>query len=439
MAASTLTASPAQIAAATPLDRDRYLDLLRAVALAAVVVGHWLVAMVWIDDDGALRAAAVIDVAPVTRWLTWIVQVMPLFFLVGGVVNVRSWRAARRARGSYAGWVARRAARLLRPTTVVVWTWLGLAPLALAAGVERRLIVLGARSALVPLWFLGVYLLIIALLPLLLAAWGRLGLWLPLLLTAAAAGVDAGALAAVPALTVVNYLIVWSVPTVLGFAWTDGRLDGRAVRIGLPLVALAALAAAVARFGYPVSMVGLAAQDTGGPNVPRVTMALLGGVQTGLALAVRTRVTAWLRRPGPWAVVVRANSVAMTVYLWHLTVLVLTAGAVTLTGDWWSVTPLTPAWWLTRPLWLAVLALVLAPLVLALSPVEHGVPAARPRSHGVAATGGMLVASAAAAGAIGALTLGDVCSVEALVGAVVLTGAAVHASAFAPTARSAAR
>lgn len=234
MAASTLTASPAQIAAATPLDRDRYLDLLRAVALAAVVVGHWLVAMVWIDDDGALRAAAVIDVAPVTRWLTWIVQVMPLFFLVGGVVNVRSWRAARRARGSYAGWVARRAARLLRPTTVVVWTWLGLAPLALAAGVERRLIVLGARSALVPLWFLGVYLLIIALLPLLLAAWGRLGLWLPLLLTAAAAGVDAGALAAVPALTVVNYLIVWSVPTVLGFAWTDGRLDGRAVRIGCP-------------------------------------------------------------------------------------------------------------------------------------------------------------------------------------------------------------
>lgn len=432
MAASTLTASPAQIAAATPPDRDRYLDLLRAIAIAAVVVGHWLVAMVWMDD-GALRAAAVIDVAPATRWLTWIVQVMPVFFLVGGVVNADSWRTTRAAGGSWAGWVARRAARLLRPTTVVVWVWLALAPLALAGGVDRGLIALGARSALVPLWFLGVYLVVVALVPALLAAWSRLGLWLVPLLLAAAAAVDAGALEAVPALTMGNYLIVWSVPTVLGFAWADGALDRRAVRLGLPLAALVAMIAAVAWFGYPVSMVGLAEQDTGGATVPSVMLALLGCVQTGLALAARRRASAWLRRPGPWASVVRANSVAMTVYLWHLTVMVLVVGVLALTGTWWSVTPLTLAWWLTRPLWIAGLAVVLVPLVVALVPVERGVPATRPRGHGIADAGRTAVAIATASAAIAALTLGDVPSLQAMAGAVALTAAAVHAGAFAIT------
>lgn len=429
MAASTVTASPAQIAAATPPDRDRYLDLLRAIAIAAVVGGHWLVAMVWMDG-GVLRAAAVIDVAPATRWLTWIVQVMPVLFLVGGVVNVRSWRASRDAGGSYPGWVARRAARLLRPTTVVVWTWLTLAPLALAAGVDRQLIMLGARSALVPLWFLGVYLVVIALVPVLLAAWTRLGLGLPVLLMGGAAAVDAGVLDAVPVLTLVNYLLVWSVPTVLGFGWADGALDRRIARLGLPVLALAGLTVAIVWFDQPVSMVGLAEQDTGGPNVPGVTLALLGGVQTGAALAARARATAWLRRPGPWAVVVRANSAAMTVYLWHLTVLVLVVGALSLTGPWWSVTPLTLAWWLTRPVWLGGLTLVLAPLVVVLAPIEHGVPDPRPRPHGTTATLGMVAAMATACGAVGVLTLGDVLSLQAVAGAVALTGAAVHAGAF---------
>ena len=429
MPATTLTASAAQIAAATPEDRDRYLDLLRAIAIATVVVGHWLVAMVWVSD-GALRAAAVIDVAPATRWLTWIVQVMPLFFLVGGVVNVRSWRTTRDAGGSYATWLARRAARLLRPTTVVVWTWLFLAPLATAAGVDRNLVVLGARSALVPLWFLGVYLLVIALVPVLLEAWRRLGLWLPAALVVAAAAIDATVRGAIPLLGLVNYLVVWSVPTVLGFAWADGRLERRAIRIGLPLAALAGLVVAVTWLGYPISMVGLAEQDAGGPNVPRVTLALLGCVQTGAALAMRARATTWLRRRGPWAAVVRANSVAMTVYLWHLTVLVLVTAALSLTGSWWSVTPLTGAWWLTRPLWLVGLALVLAPVVVALLPIERDAPVPRPRGGGPAATLGMVAAAAATSGAVAALTLGDVLGPAALPGGVVLTLAAVHTGAF---------
>ncbi len=424
-----LTAAPEALAAATPPDRDRYLDLLRALSIAAVVFGHWLVAVVWIGD-GQLRAAAAVDLSPATQWATWIVQVMPLFFLVGGVVNVRSWRATRLAGGAYASWIARRAARLLRPTTVLVWVWLVLAPTALLAGVDRGMILLGARSALVPLWFLAVYLLMIALVPPLLGLYERLGLWLPAVCIAGAATVDAAVDATVPAM--VNYLLVWAVPTTLGFAWADGRLDRRFVRIGLPLAGLAALMAAVTLAGYPVSMVGLAEAGTDGPNVPAVTLALLGCVQTGIASAARTPVTAWLQRPGTWAWVVRLNAVAMTVYLWHLTVLVLVVGGLTLTGSWWSITPLSVAWWATRPLWLAALATCLAPVVVALSPIEHSVPAPRPRGRGFAATAGMVAVPLAAAVAIAALTLGGVLGVPAVAGTILLTAAAVHAGAFAP-------
>ena len=422
-----LFASPAQVAAATPEDRDRYLDLLRGLAIAVVVLGHWLLAVVWMQD-GHLRASAVLDAAPATRWLTWILQVMPLFFLVGGVVNARSWRAARNAGAVWAAWVGRRAARLLRPTTVVVWTWVALAAVASAAGVERSLIVLGARNALIPLWFLAVYLLLTAAVPALLASYDRLGVGLVAVLLVAAAAVDAAVRAGVPLVGYANYALVWAVPVVLGFAWSDGSLDRRAVRIGLPMAALVALVAAVAWLGYPVTMIRVA--EAGGPNVPVVTLALLGCVQAGIALALRGPVTAWLQRPGPWAAVVRVNTVAMTVYLWHLTIMVLTIGVLSQTGSWWSVAPLSASWWLTRPLWLMALVVVLAPVVVGLVPVEHSVPPARPHGAGRMATVGMLAATATAAGAAAAMTVGGVLGAPGIAGAVALTAAARHVGAF---------
>lgn len=418
-----LERSAAGIASATPAGRDRYLDFLRALAITAVVVGHWLIAVVWLRD-GDLQAGAALDLEPATHWLTWVVQVMPVFFLVGGAVNARSWRSARSAGDGWAAWVARRGARLLRPTTVLVWFWMLLGPLALAAGVDRDLIRLGAGNALVPLWFLAVYLLLIVLVPALLAAHERLGAVLPAALLVAAAGIDALEAAGVAHVDLLNYLVVWSLPTVLGFHWLDGGFSRRVLNTGMPLLALGALVVAVAWLGYPVSMVGLAGGD--GPNTPSVTLGLLGCVQAGVAHGLRAPVTRWLRRPGPWAAVARLNLVAMTVYLWHLTVMVLTIGVLPITGSWWSVAPLSGVWWLTRPLWVLGLAVLLAPVVAALAPVEHTTPrGAAPRT-----TAGMVAVTVVAAAAIAELTLGGVLGWSAVVAAVGLTAAAVHAGAF---------
>src|SRR3954463_2404845 len=92
-----LTAPPASstIPAATPARRERYVDFLRVFSLAVVMLGHWLMAAVeW--RGGRLVAGNVLQAAPASQWLTWVFQVMPVFFVVGGFANTASWTAAMR-------------------------------------------------------------------------------------------------------------------------------------------------------------------------------------------------------------------------------------------------------------------------------------------------------------------------------------------------------
>ena len=421
-----MPASAAALAQATPADRDRYLDLLRALSIAVVVLGHWSIAMIWIEG-GKLHAGSVIDAVPAARWATWVVQIMPVFFLVGGVVNARSWRRATARGASYATWVAQRGARLLRPTTVLVWCWTLLGPALLLAGVERGLIALAAGAALVPLWFLAVYLVLIALIPALLAAHDRLGLRLPAAVVVCAAGVDALHRMDVPVVGWTNYLLVWAVPTLLGFCWADGLLERRVVRSGLPAAGLTLLVAAVTWFGYPVSMVGL---TEAGIQPPSVALALLSCVQTGVMLAAQAPVSRWLRRPRVWAAVVSLNLIAMTVYLWHLTVMVVGAGLLALSGPWWSLPPLSAAWWAARPLWLVALALCLTPVVTLLAGVEQRTPRPASRSRSAATNAATGLAVVTASGAIASLTLGGVLGPTAVANTLLLTAAALHSGAF---------
>ena len=68
---------------------------MRVVSILVVVFGHWLMAAVVIED-GELIPGHLLEMADWTHPLTWIFQVMPLFFLMGGYSNALSWRSARR-------------------------------------------------------------------------------------------------------------------------------------------------------------------------------------------------------------------------------------------------------------------------------------------------------------------------------------------------------
>ncbi|GHH88940.1 acyltransferase family protein [Streptomyces capitiformicae] len=100
------------------MSRDRYVDFLRAWAIVLVVIGHWLITALVRGPGGEITALELLAVIPWTQWLTLGFQVMPLFFLAGGHAAGGSWVRARAAGGTAAGWVARRALRLLLPAGV---------------------------------------------------------------------------------------------------------------------------------------------------------------------------------------------------------------------------------------------------------------------------------------------------------------------------------
>src|SRR5689334_24182776 len=108
-----------RLAERTPASRQRFIDLLRAIAILAVVLGHWLVTVVEYDNGQLTGRSALPDL----RWahpLTWLVQVMPIFFLVGGYANAASLTSHYR-KGRRAGdWLVHRAARLVRPSTALI-------------------------------------------------------------------------------------------------------------------------------------------------------------------------------------------------------------------------------------------------------------------------------------------------------------------------------
>src|SRR4051794_18306527 len=107
--------------------RDRYVDLLRVLSLGVVILGHWLMAVVLVGRDGTVRATNVLAVLPGLRPVTWLLQVMPVFFLVGGFSHATALASVRRRGGGYADFVRSRAGRLLRPTAVFVGVWLAVA------------------------------------------------------------------------------------------------------------------------------------------------------------------------------------------------------------------------------------------------------------------------------------------------------------------------
>jgi hypothetical protein len=112
---------------------------------------------------------------------------------------------------------------------------------------------------------------------------------------------------------------------------------------------------------------------------PKVTLIALAVFQFGLLMAAQAPMRRLLEKERLWTATVLINSMIMTLYLWHVTVMVLLMSlAYTANGFGLGITPGSAAWWSTRPLWLATLAIALVPIALLLSPLER-----RPRPAGV--------------------------------------------------------
>ena len=312
----------AHLAEFTPASRDRYVDLLRVVSLAVVIVGHWLMAVVIIGRDGSITATNILAMTPSLQPVTWLLQVMPIFFVVGGFSHAVALRSLRRRGGDYPEFVRSRTNRLLRPTVVFVGIWLTITLVAEATGHESRIMVIAARIVAQPLWFIGVYLGVVALAPVM-ERWHRwLGAWSPLapvVLAVAAGAVDVARLGfGVPDIGYLNVALVWLATHQLGFLYADGTLirAGWRVPTTMAVAGFGATLALTALGPYPVSLIGVPGERMSNMSPPTVALLAQAIGLTGLVLLLRAPVSRWLARPRVWARVVIANGLTMTAFLW---------------------------------------------------------------------------------------------------------------------------
>ncbi|MBJ7357848.1 acyltransferase family protein [Nocardioides sp.] len=217
-----------ELVRSTPTGRSRAVDLVRVLALAAVVLGHWLKQGWYVDAAGVLHRAGLLGIAPWTHPLTWVFQVIPVFFVVGGFANARSWRSASLRGASYGAWLAGRTERLTRPVVPLLLFWLVATPLAPVVGLDGEWLRIASVTSLVPTWFLATYVVIVAVTPLTMTAWERWGVGAPLAGLVAVCLVDLWSIrAASTAVGAVNLLLVFGTLEMVGFAWSDGWFSDR--------------------------------------------------------------------------------------------------------------------------------------------------------------------------------------------------------------------
>ncbi len=360
------------LAAQTPGDRNRYVDFLRAVSILVVVTGHWLIAGFYYAD-ATLKSNEILVIQPQTQWLTWVFQVMPIFFIVGGYSNAASQAKARAQDLAYANWLASRLNRLVTPLLALLLGWGALAGLLQLADVSGEVVRLASRTALIPLWFLAIYIMLVVLAPASYAAWRRWGFASFWAFVLAGAVVDTAFFVLDFRLAGwSNYFWVWLAVHQLGYAWRDGRLGSPARLLAYAVLAFGLLVLLVTRGPYPLAMVGSPDEDLSNSLPPKITLVVLGVMQLGLLLSIEGPMRRILLAERVWAATVLINSMIMTLYLWHLTVMVgVVAVAYLAGGVGLGPQPGDADWWLTRPLWIVCLYALLLPAALLLSPLER--------------------------------------------------------------------
>ena len=329
-------------------ERDRFIDLLRVVGVAIVVLGHWAVFMVLWEGD-TIHGVNALSVIPSIPPVTWIVQVMPLMFFIGGFSNARSLD---RSSGSVRSFLSNRMVRLLWPTAIFIGIWLVLGLIQAAANLpDPDLLRRAADVAALPFWFIGIYLIAVGLAPITRRLHGRYRWWVPTVMAAGALVIDIVSRGCeVGDLGAVNYLFVWLFAHQAGYFYADGTLPamGRRGAGAIAAAGLAGMIALITWFGYPVSMVEVPGQEVSNTAPPSIGLVFLTLWLIGVALAVREPLIAWLQRRRPWRAVTHLNRVVLTAYLWHVTA--VTASVSILyplglpqpeigTAQWWMLRP----------------------------------------------------------------------------------------------------
>lgn len=355
-----ISVPPARVAPERGEHRELSADLYRVLAVVIVVIGHWLLAAVTYQR-GRFGYVEVLAEMPWTQWLTWFFQVVPVFFVVAGYANAASWtRWCANDSGHRRDWLRHRVAGILGPTTAYVAVLVAIVAVLRLVGIDRSQLGMPAWVVALHLWFIPVYLAVVSLTPIAVAAQRRWGLKVPATLAVAVATVDAVTLGGhVPGIGWVNYALCWGAIYQFGVAWFGGAFRGRRPLV-LATGAAIVLAIVIGLRLYPVSMIGVPGQTVQNTSPPTVALLALAAVQAGLLVAAAPTVTAWLRRSRWPGVLVIANQNAFALYLWHMVPVLVVALIAYPTGLLPQPDLGSGLWWLWRLAWVAILSAVTA-------------------------------------------------------------------------------
>jgi Acyltransferase family len=357
--------------------------------------------------------------------------VMALFFFVGGFAHAR----ALRHRPPSGEFVRARLFRLLPPAMVMLAVWTTLAVLMHATGFSTGLFAVGLHMITVPLWFLGVYLVIMLAAPAMMRLHVRFGLW-PVLgaLAVAVAIVDAVMRSAgAPLVGYPNYLFVWLAVHQMGYGYADGTLQRGGRRLAWMLAGGGLAGTVLLVFGtsaYPVLMVGIPGNDVSNSAPPNPALLAQSLFLIGTALLLRRAGRALVDRPRVWLAVATGNSVIMTVFCWHLTACYLVQGALLVLGARLPAAD-TPLWFAGLAGWLLACSLACVGIVALFRRYERPAAALVRGSVRTPAVVAGTIAAAVGLFAVSKVGLDGLVTEQGLPGAAMVPPALVAAGAWA--------
>jgi fucose 4-O-acetylase-like acetyltransferase len=305
------------------MTRNPFIDAVRAIAVVAVVLGHWLVTSL-VDTPTGMVIDSPLRHLPELTPVSWVLQTLGLFFFVGGYAAAHSQTP-----------FLTRLKQLALPTMLMLGCWAAVLFGLTMRGVDQGTAYNIGYLVTTPLWFFGVYLVLLALKQVVRTldeySWGVL---VPI------------------ALVLVLPYAVWWAAWQLGYALARRRIPGP------PLLVAGVLGYALLTTfgGYPASAVGIPGDAVSNLNPPNYATLALALAQIGLVLTIAPLLTRLgTAKPVRWL-----NKRALGIFLTHQSALITVTLAVSAWGPLPGLQqpPDHPGWVWQRLLWLPVCAAV---------------------------------------------------------------------------------
>ena len=329
--------------------RDLTLDIARVFCVVLVVVIHLLMVGVGFGPDGLVVSRPLEN----QSWFaiaTWFGQIMPLFFVVGGFASLTAWRSLQRRGGDAPDYVRNRVLRLAQPALPLFLFYVVVVGVANLIGIDPQLLDTVVAGAGFPLWFLASYTACQALVPFMAGLHARAPKLTMLGLLALVVIIDVARFTSgITELGLPNMVFVWVLAQQIGFWYADGWFAARNgwQLAGITLASYAVLAAVSLPDGwYSNDMLA----NLNPPTLPLVCLAL---AQACILRALKPWLAKLMNTHAARAVVFLIGTRLMTIYLWHLPLIIIISGiALLIPGA--SPAPSSPSWWLSRPIFFVI-------------------------------------------------------------------------------------